>query len=126
MNSDRIAELKQLVPEDLVMEIVKAAEVDPAFRDAFYADPKGAYRRRFGTELLPGQDIVVTRRSDGSTHVYLPRIDAGFVVGPAVPPDGELSDDELELAVGGSPAADPKLFGKLIGLGTTKKEEQAD
>jgi hypothetical protein len=112
MTLDRIAELKRLVPDDLVAQVMTAAATDPAFRDAFLADPKGAYRRRFGLELLPGQDIAVEQQADGPIHVHFPRLDAGFVVRPAAAAsDAELSDDELELAVGGQAAQNTQAKG---------------
>ena len=36
MKADRIAELKQLVPDDLVSQVAAAAEADPTFRAALY------------------------------------------------------------------------------------------
>jgi hypothetical protein len=99
MDANQLAELKQLIPDELVTEVSAGFKADPGFREAFLSDPKDAYRRRFGKELLPGEEITVEARADGTKCLYLSRLDARFVVAAGVNP--ELSDEELGFAVGG-------------------------
>jgi hypothetical protein len=108
MNATQLAELKQLIPDELVVQLAEAT-----FRESFISDPKGAYRRRFGTDLLPSEEITVEARSDGTKCLYLPRLDARFVVSS----ESSLSDVELELVVGGTGAADrgQQFFNKITG-----------
>jgi hypothetical protein len=124
MNANSLTDFKNLISDELVIEVSDALKATPGFRDAFLSDPKGAYHRRFGKELLPGEEITTEARADGSKYLCLPRIGARFVVVSAV--DTELSDQELEFAVGGTPAAPNdqkgmKFLGKLTGLDSGAK-----
>jgi hypothetical protein len=107
MGKERIDELKQLIPDALMTKVAAAAQADHAFRDAFLSDPKRAYRRRFGEELLPGEAITVETRNDGATFFYLPRLDAKLLVHRAAK-GGTLSDEDLEVVTGGNPSAGGK------------------
>jgi hypothetical protein len=96
---DRIAELKQLISDELIIEVSEAFKDHAGFRRAFFSDPKGAYRRRFGKELLPGEEIAIEEGVDGTRYLCLPRINARVVVDA---PASELSDLELAYTVGGA------------------------
>jgi hypothetical protein len=96
---DRIAELKQLISDELIIEVSEAFNDDTGFRRAFFSDPKGAYRRRFGKELLPGEEIAIEEGVDGTKYLCLPRIHARFVIDASA---SELSDLELAYTVGGA------------------------
>jgi len=99
---DSTAQLKQLVSQDLINEIAAAAQKSPPFLNAFLANPKEAYREHFGKELLPGYDIVAERRDDGSHYLYLPQCKSGILLrSAAAKGEPSLSDDELELVIGG-------------------------
>jgi hypothetical protein len=114
MDTKRIAELKQLIPDALVVKVAAAAQADHAFRDAFLSDPKGAYRTRFGEELLPGEDIRVETRDDGATFFYLPRFDAKLLV-HCEAKGSMLSDEDLEVVTAGTPSAGSKAaFGNYL------------
>lgn len=97
---------------------------DAGFRRAFFSDPKGAYRRRFGKELLPGEEITIEEGVDGTRSLCLPRIQARFAVDASA---SELSDVELAYAFGGKQqqvqqaqpvqgkSGSDKFFGSLFG-----------
>lgn len=98
MNAKRIDQLKQLIPDELITEVSEAFDDGAGFRRAFFSDPKGAYRRRFGKELLPGEEITIEEGVDGTRYLCLPRIQARFAVDASA---SELSDAELAYTVGG-------------------------
>jgi hypothetical protein len=118
MDPKRIAELRRLIPDELVIQMSEAFEADPGFRRAFFSDPQGAYRRRFGKELLPGEEITIEESADGTRCLCLPRIDARFVLAATA---SDLSDAELAYAVGGAPpkpaqkSGFEKFCGGLVG-----------
>jgi hypothetical protein len=103
MGKERIDQLKQLIPDALVTKVAAAAQADHTFRDAFLSDPKGAYRTRFGEELLPGEAITVETSNDGATFFYLPRLDAKLLVHREAKGGERLSDEDLEVVTGGNP-----------------------
>lgn len=63
-------------------------------------DPKGAYRARFGEELMPGEEIEPMVNPDGSVALVVPRLQKGVIL--TGPSGAELSEEELELVSGGS------------------------
>jgi hypothetical protein len=93
----------EIVPADVIENIKWAWLREPAFRADFAADPKRAYRDRFGAELLPshnvkmvqaeermvisvrGCDEIVLCPSEAYAELFLKgeRADAGFEIAPA-------------------------------------------
>jgi hypothetical protein len=124
MDAKRIDQLKQLIPDQLITEVSEAFNDGAGFRRAFFSDPKGAYRRRFGKELLPGEEITIEEDVDGTRYLCLPRRQARFAVDASA---SELSDAELAYTVGGKQQqvqqAQPvqgksgtdRFFGSLLG-----------
>jgi len=65
---------------------------DPDFRQQLLDDPRAAVSQLVGVDL---PDVVtVTAHEESLTSIHL--------VLPALPGNGELADDELELAAGGA------------------------
>lgn len=77
-------------PEVTEMINRKLAE-DPAWRQQLLADPRAALSELVGMDIPEAVRIEVHEESFTSLHVVL----------PAVAPDGELSEDDLELVAGG-------------------------
>ena len=65
----------------------------------------------YGLEVPDGMDVKVVENADDCVHITLPAAPAGA---------GDLSDDELSNAAGGSPVAtsEPRLCGAAGGPGT--------
>jgi hypothetical protein len=93
--------LEDLASPELIATIQSAAQADPAFATAFFADPKGAYGQRFGSELVPGYDVTVERTSEGAAKFSIPGVRGVFFA--RLSPTDELSDDELEYISAGAP-----------------------
>jgi len=95
-------EIDELVPAALREKIRAAATADPKFQAAFLEAPQTAYRAKFGHDLLPGEVVEVKALEDDTVLFFLPRIQQGIVVKHSRRTGDELSDEELEIAVGGA------------------------
>jgi hypothetical protein len=102
--------IDELVPQALREKIFAAAISDPQFEAAFMESPQAAYRAKFGEDLLPGETVKIERRDDGSVLFSLPRIQQGVLIKRQQ--SGELSDENLELVLGGQGA---QHFATLVG-----------
>lgn len=85
-------------------EIARRAVLDPAFRAALLADPKGTVERELGQPLPDSLSIEIVQESVGKMYVVLPLAVAeaetvAFVGGAAG--SGELADAALEQVAGG-------------------------
>lgn len=94
-----MATLRELASPELIASIQGAAQADGAFAHAFLCDPKGVYRQRFGSELLPGHDVKVGTMADGAIVVSVAGIPEVFYVNLST--TDELSDRELEYVSAG-------------------------
>ncbi len=65
---------------------------DPAFRQLLIEDPRSAVSQLVGMDLPDVVTVTVHEESLTGIHIVL----------PSVPGQGELADDELELAAGGA------------------------
>lgn len=91
--------ITDLASPELVASIQSAMLADSTFVTTFFADPKGAYRQRFGAELLPGYDLRVERTAEGSAKFSVPGVAGVFFA--SMSRSNELSDDELEFVSAG-------------------------
>ncbi|MGH9342201.1 MAG: hypothetical protein ACRD19_00335 [Terriglobia bacterium] len=93
----------------LVPKVAGAIREDPAFREAFKADPVAATNHRFGAGSFPSSEVKVVRATNGSSlFVLTGEQHAGkegayeFVDLAEVPlGEGELSDAVLEYVSAG-------------------------
>ena len=99
-----MANFQELVPAGVIDNVRQAWAADPAFSAAFLADPKSAYRGRFGFDLLPGHDVTL-ERVDGGLRIAVSGCDDVVVpLSGSASSSGELSDDDLEFS-GATPPA---------------------
>jgi hypothetical protein len=91
-----------LVNQALQDRIVEAAKADTGFIDSFLANPREAYRNHFHEEFLPGEEIEMLDRRDGTIAMVLPRFGNGMILSQNLVVGGdELTDAELQLVSAG-------------------------
>ncbi|MGH9342415.1 MAG: hypothetical protein ACRD19_01425 [Terriglobia bacterium] len=92
--------------EALLPRIADAVNSDPAFKDAFKADPLAAVVKRFGADSLPVSEIKVVRAASGGYLFVMPGEEGVWDLDANLnsPPEGqnELSDAMLEYVSAGS------------------------
>ena len=78
--------------QDLESQLIAKAWQDPAFKQTLINDPKGTIEKETGMKIPDGVEIQVHEETADTLHLVL----------PPKPEEGELSEEELELAAGGS------------------------
>jgi hypothetical protein len=73
--------------------IVAKAVRDASFRQRLLSDPKAALQAEFGTAIPPEVHIHIHQETPTDIHIVIPAEAPGGI--------SELSDSDLELAVGG-------------------------
>ena len=83
--------------------IADRAHCDAEYRQALLADPKGCLARQFRRVLPPWLKVEVVRDTADTVYLVLPY---------SPPPDGELSDADLEMVGGGKLDANTEISGR--------------
>ena len=96
--------------KNALAQLFAACWKDEALKARFMRDPKSVLKD-YGLEVPDGMDVKVVENADDCVHITLPAAPAGA---------GDLSDDELSNAAGGSPVAtsEPRYCGAAGGPGT--------
>jgi hypothetical protein len=94
---------------DLEAKIVQRSWEDEGFRNEFLADPSGSFSKYLQVPADSLPKIVVHEETSGSWHIVLPQRPLNAV---------ELSEEDLEKAVGGSgPICGVTLLATLFASG---------
>lgn len=79
--------------------IIDKAMRDEAFRQRLLRDPRGALKDAFGATIPPGVTIHVHEETTSDVHIVIPGAKGAY--GASQGNAQELSDADLEVAVGG-------------------------
>jgi len=101
-NSESAARLWALEPK-----VRQLAETDPVFANEFVSNPLSTLRARFGEAAMPNEGEHVRPARDGGFALVFPKTNAmwTFSPPPSLAENGELSDELLEYASGGTPGS---------------------
>src|SRR5579883_380921 len=79
--------------------IIDKAMRDEAFRQRLLSDPRGALQEAFGATIPPGVTIHIHEETASDVHIVIPGAKGAY--GASQGKARELSDADLEVAVGG-------------------------
>lgn len=98
--------------------IIDRAMRDEAFRQRLLRDPKGALQAAFGAVIPPGVTIHVHEETPQNVHIVIPGASGGY--GAVQKNVQELSDADLEVAVGGMMIRDGRTGCCTCGMSTSQ------
>lgn len=85
------SEAASMDPAGQFARLADLARIDPSARERLVSDPEGVLRE-YGLVVPPDVQVKLLEATDTTRYLVLP---------PPVPPDGELSEDELTQISGG-------------------------